>query len=82
MTSIGWRSTHYKANTTTRPIAQEEVVAEQARGHLSDMGGKYLRVILLVLYLFLTSNSIDEKSCFFKRFQKSLNFLGTITEYW
>ncbi len=39
------------SSTTTRPIAQEEVVQNRYRGKYPGMGGKYLRIILFSLYL-------------------------------
>jgi len=39
------------SNTTTRPIAQEEVVQNRSRGKYPGMGGKYVRIILFSLYL-------------------------------
>ena len=39
------------SNTTTRSIAQEEVVQNRHREKYPGMGGKYLRIILFSLYL-------------------------------
>jgi hypothetical protein len=38
-------------STTTRPIAQEEGVQNRQREEYPGMGGKYLRILLLSLYL-------------------------------